>query len=69
MDRVIARELEIRGSHGMPAHGFAPLLAMISRGTIDPGRLIRERVSLAEGVTIMTQMGEDRHSGITVIGD
>ncbi len=69
IDRVIARELEIRGSHGMPAHGFAPLLAMISRGTIDPGRLIRERVSLAEGVTIMTQMGEDRHSGITVIGD
>lgn len=67
MDRVIARELEIKGSHGMAAHGFAPLLAMIARGTIDPARLIRQRVRLAAGVELLTQMGEDRHAGITVV--
>ncbi|MEE8267387.1 MAG: zinc-dependent alcohol dehydrogenase family protein [Gemmatimonadales bacterium] len=69
MDRVIARELEIKGSHGMQAHGFAPLLAMIVRGTIDPARLIKQRVNLVEGVNVLTRMGEDRHSGITVIGN
>jgi len=68
MDRVVARELEIRGSHGMQAHAFGPLLAMIARGTLDPARLIRQRVSLAQGVELLTRMGEDLHSGITIIG-
>ena len=36
MDRVVARELEVHGSHGMPAHDYGELLALVADGTLDP---------------------------------
>ena len=33
MDRVIANELEILGSHGMQAHRYPEMMAMIAAGT------------------------------------
>ena len=38
MDAVIAGELELIGSHGMPAHGFPAMLAEILDGTLEPQR-------------------------------
>jgi alcohol dehydrogenase len=67
MDRVIANELEIRGSHGMQAHAFAPLLAMIADGAIDPGTLVRRRVNLKEGAHALMQMADHHQPGMTVI--
>ena len=43
---VIARELELIGSHGMAAHDYPPMLAAIAAGDLDPGRLVRHRVGL-----------------------
>ena len=34
MDRVIAHELELRGSHGMEAHACDRMLAMILAGVV-----------------------------------
>ena len=34
--RVVARELEVLGSHGMPSRDYAGLLALVGSGAIDP---------------------------------
>jgi len=67
MARVISHELEIVGSHGMQAHAYGQLLAMVEAGRLHPERLVDRTVTLAEGVTFLTQMDAFRHTGITVI--
>jgi alcohol dehydrogenase len=67
MNEVIAKELEIRGSHGMQAHRFADLLGMITSGVLDPARLIGKRVSLAEAPAELDAMTRFEQEGISVI--
>jgi alcohol dehydrogenase len=67
MDRVVAHELEILGSHGMQAHEYPRMLAMVAAGTLDPSRLVTQRVDLAEGIDILTRMGDFATTGIAVI--
>jgi alcohol dehydrogenase len=67
MDRVIARELVIMGSHGLQAHAFPPLLDMIEQGKLRPKRLVRKTVSLEEGVGELMSMNEFRRPGMIVI--
>jgi len=50
MDLVIARELEIYGSHGIQAHRYDVLLGMIEAGKLHPERLIEARLNLRQGV-------------------
>ncbi len=64
MDKVIANELEILGSHGMQAYKYTALLAMIQSGKLSPEKLIRKRIRLEESLTELTNM--DRFSGIGV---
>ena len=40
MDLVVARELSVHGSHGMPAHQYPDLLALVADGALDPGLLV-----------------------------
>jgi alcohol dehydrogenase len=67
MSEVIARELQIVGSHGMQAHEYPALLSHITSGKIDPGMLIGKIVSLEEGAAELMTMGEFPQTGITVI--
>lgn len=67
MHLVIARELEVRGSHGMPAHAFPALLELVQSGRLDPSLLVRRTVSLAESVQQLAGMGGFRGAGMTVI--
>jgi alcohol dehydrogenase len=48
MGRVLGGELQLLGSHGMAASDYPELLAQISKGTLDPARLLRDRIGLAE---------------------
>lgn len=48
MDRVIAYELSVLGSHGMPAHAYGPMLDLVAAGTLRPDRLITATIGLAE---------------------
>ena len=48
MDLVIARELEIYGSHGMAARDYPPMMAMVADGTLRPGLLVGEVIGLAD---------------------
>ncbi|AFD26390.1 zinc-dependent alcohol dehydrogenase family protein [Deinococcus gobiensis] len=67
MDRVIARELEIYGSHGMAAHTYPEMLAMIGRGALRPERLLGQQVSLEQGVDMLVDMNRFGGRGVTVI--
>lgn len=67
MDRVVAWELEILGSHGIQAHRYPALLAMMESGAVDPARLVSRRISLAEAPQALATMDRFEQEGITVI--
>lgn len=67
MHLVIARELELLGSHGMPAHAFPPLFDLIRDGRVNPRRLVQRTVSLEESIAELTGMGRFEGAGIAVI--
>jgi alcohol dehydrogenase len=65
MDRVIARELQLFGSHGMAAHAYPELLGLIAAGRLDPGRLVTRELSLDDAGTALAEVG--RRPGIAVV--
>jgi len=67
MDKVIANELEILGSHGMQAHHYPALLAMIQAGKLCPEKLIGKTISLEESLAALTDMNRFGGTGVTVI--
>ncbi len=67
MDRVIADELEILGSHGIQAHRYGDLLAMIEAGKLDPSRLIGNTISLEDALVELPAMNRFQGTGVTVI--
>lgn len=67
MDRVIADELEILGSHGMAAHEYPAMLAMIADGRIDPRALVGRTIGLDEAPKALATMGGGGPAGMTVI--
>lgn len=67
MDRVIAHELEIYGSHGMQAWRYDAMLAMIEAGTLKPQQLIGRHISLTEAVPALMAMDRFAENGITII--
>ena len=67
MSEVIARELEIRGSHGMAASAYGPMLEMIRSGRLKPARLVVKTVPLDEAPEELRAMGAFRGIGVTVI--
>ena len=67
VDKIIGRELEIIGSHGMQAHRYQEMLEMIRIGTLEPQRLIGRRISLAESPSELIAMDQFSSTGVTVI--
>jgi len=68
MARVIALELEILGSHGMPAHDYGQLLSMVEAGRLRPDLLVTRRIGLDEAGSALAAMGEPGHpAGVTVV--
>jgi alcohol dehydrogenase len=69
MDKVIANELEIRGSHGMQAHRYDAMLAMIAAGNLSPEELIGRTIDLEGSIDALTSMGDFGTTGVTIITD
>ncbi|GGL38501.1 alcohol dehydrogenase catalytic domain-containing protein [Phycicoccus endophyticus] len=69
MDRVIAWELDVLGSHGMAAADYAGLLADVAAGHVDlPGLLAPGGpVGLAEAGRLLTAMGTSPSRGMVLI--
>lgn len=67
MDRVVAHELEILGSHGMQAHRYPVVLNMIRAGKLHPEKLIGKTISLQQAPEELMQMDNFSGTGVTVI--
>jgi len=67
MDMVIAKELEILGSHGMQAYKYPEMLHMIQNGTLQPEKLIEKTISLEEATLALPLMDTFTHKGVIVI--
>ena len=67
MDKVIAHELEILGSHGMQAHEYPALLTMIQSGKLAPEKLVHNTISLEESLDALVNMNSFSGTGITLI--
>ncbi|MFK7805421.1 MAG: zinc-dependent alcohol dehydrogenase family protein [Anaerolineae bacterium] len=64
---VIAWELEVLGSHGMQAHRYPEMLAMIKAGKLRPELLIHKTISLEESIDALMSMPNFEGIGVTVI--
>jgi len=67
MARVIAWELELRGSHGMQAHRYDAMLAMIRTGSLAPARLVGRTITLDQSIEALVTMDRFEGSGVTVV--
>jgi alcohol dehydrogenase len=67
MDRVIARELELRGVHGMAVRHYDALLRAIATGALDPGRLVGKTLPLEQAGAELAAMGGYAQRGVSVI--
>lgn len=67
IDRIIGRELEIIGSHGMQSHRYPEMLTMIQKGLLDPKRLISKCIALEDSPVHLAEMNNFKGVGVTVI--
>jgi alcohol dehydrogenase len=67
MARIIAHELEVYGSHGMQAHRYGDMLAMIETGKLAPQRLIMRHIGLDEAPQALMDMDKFQGTGVTLI--
>jgi alcohol dehydrogenase len=67
MDKVVANELEIIGSHGMQAFRYAEMFEMIKTGKLKPELLVGKTISLEDTPGALVDMDKFDNLGVTVI--
>jgi D-arabinose 1-dehydrogenase-like Zn-dependent alcohol dehydrogenase len=68
MDLVIARELEIYGSHGMGARDYPAMMKLVADGTLRPDLLTGQVIGLEEaGQALANLDGLSATAGMTVV--
>jgi alcohol dehydrogenase len=67
MDKVIAHELEIIGSHGMQSYRYAEMMDMIINGKLSPKKLISELITLSQAKLELPILDHSKEAGIKVI--
>jgi D-arabinose 1-dehydrogenase-like Zn-dependent alcohol dehydrogenase len=67
MDLVLARELAVLGSHGMPAVDYPGMLELVASGRLDPSRLVTRTIALEEAGGALAAMDDSSRAGVTLI--
>jgi threonine dehydrogenase-like Zn-dependent dehydrogenase len=67
MDLVIGRELALLGSHGMAAHAYPEMLALVTSGRLPAEQLVATRIGLEHAPAALAAMSDGSPSGMTVI--
>lgn len=67
MDKVIANELEILGSHGIQAYQYPNILEMIRTGKLHPEKLIGKTIGLEDSLDALVNMDSFPGAGVTII--
>jgi alcohol dehydrogenase len=64
---AVARELELLGSHGMPATDYPAMLERIASKELDPSLLVRRSIGLAAAAAALPLIPTTEIDGITII--
>lgn len=67
MSEIIAKELQVIGSHGMQAHQYNIMMDWISSGKMHPEKLLGKIISLEESCEALMDLNSFRQTGVTVI--
>ncbi len=68
MHRVVSRELEVLGSHGLAAHDYPELLQLVESGRLRPDLLIGQTIELDGVPDAFALIGTpDQPPGITIV--
>jgi alcohol dehydrogenase len=67
MHLVIAKELEILGSHGMQGHAYPEMLQLILDHKLAPEKLIGKRISLEAAAEALVRMDTFEETGMLII--
>jgi len=68
MDLVIARELEIYGSHGMAAGDYPAMMRLVADGTLRPGLLVGQVIGLEDAGQALAAMDGPSMDGPSIDG-
>lgn len=69
LDKVVAHELEIVGSHGMQAFRYDAVFEMIKSGKVQPQLLLGKTISLKDAPAALQNMNKFENLGVTVIDE
>ena len=67
MELVVAHELEILGSHGMAAHAYPEMMAMVASGLLRPAALVTGELPLDAAPAALAALDGPTPPGIRVI--
>ena len=67
MSQVVAKELEIYGSHGIQAYRYNAIWEMIKTHKLMPEKLLGKTISLEESIPALMAMARYENRGITII--
>ena len=67
MELVVAYELEIVGSHGMPSHAYGSMMALVETGALRPAELVTHEIALSAAPRALAAMDGPATPGIGVI--
>ena len=67
MDLILAKELQVIGSHGMQAHAYPAMMGMIATGKLQPDKLVSQQINLQQSIDALVGMDRFESLGVTVI--
>jgi alcohol dehydrogenase len=67
LERIVAHELELYGSHGIQAHRYESMLRFIQERNIPIKELITHQVGLEEAVDLLINLPQSELGGVTII--
>jgi alcohol dehydrogenase len=65
--RLIGQELTWLGSHGMPAHAYPEMLALVANGNLNPQQLVTRTIALEQTPAALAALTNGTPAGVTVI--
>ncbi len=65
--RLIGQELHWLGSHGMPAHAYPEMLALVAAGNLNPHQLITRTITLEQTPAALAALSGSTPAGVTII--
>jgi D-arabinose 1-dehydrogenase-like Zn-dependent alcohol dehydrogenase len=67
MERVIAWELDLLGSHGMAAVDYPGMMELIRTGSLEPQRLVERVIGLEEAAAMLPGFDRATVAGMTIV--